>query len=193
MQTMPKLKFPAGSLLAAMLGTQAPVDVRRAAQRLRAEAAPALAADDGIAGLAHGLAAAEIAHSPAVLDALPPIFWLEAQQAGAEDARGTSGWVVEKKAGGLAARGFAIAAGRDAVPMPQGTVTLPFGPRVQAEDAATAYVRGLVTAISLPEMFAQMGETSPVLLMPAEAPEDEASTLRGFQLSIAIPPDAAPG
>jgi len=193
MRTMPKLKFPTGSLLAAMLGTQAPVDVRRAAQRLRAEAAPALLVDDGIAGLAHGLAAAEIAHSPAVLDALPPIFWLEAQQEGAEDARGAAGWVVEKKGGGLAARGFAIAAGRDAVPMPQGTVTLQFGRRAPAEDAATAYVRGLVTAISLPEMFAQMGESSPVLLMPAETSDEEAGTLRGFQLSVAIPPDAAPG
>lgn len=53
MQEMPRLRFPEGSLLAAMLGEHAPIDVRRAAQRLRAEGAPALAIDNGIAGLEH--------------------------------------------------------------------------------------------------------------------------------------------
>lgn len=192
MQTTPKLKFPGGSLLAAMLGPQAPVDVRRAAQRLRGEGAAALMVDDSIAGLAHGLAAAEISHSPAVLDVLPPLFWLEAHQDGADGTHGASGWVIEKKGGGLALRGFGIAAGRDAVPMPQGHSTLPFGARTQAEDGADAYVRGLITAISLPGMFSQMGESSPVLLMPAEASDGDAGILRGFQLSVAMPPDAAP-
>jgi hypothetical protein len=42
-------------------------------------------------------------------------------------------------------------------------------------------------------MMAQMGETSPVLVMPADASDQDARLLRGFRLSVAIPPDAAPG
>ena len=71
MQEMPRLRFPEGSLLAAMLGEHAPIDLRRAARRLRAEGAPALAIDDGIAGLASGLAFSGVSRSPAVLDVLP--------------------------------------------------------------------------------------------------------------------------
>jgi hypothetical protein len=76
---MSKVKFPEGSLLAAMLNNQTPVDVRRAARRLRAEGAPALVVDDEIAALADGLSVSEVSRSPAVLDVLPPLFWLEAQ------------------------------------------------------------------------------------------------------------------
>ena len=187
MQERPNPRFPEGSLLAAMFGGHAPVDVRRAARRLRAEGAPALAIDDDIAGLARGLASSEVSRSPAVLDVLPPLFWLEAQ-----GEEGISGWVVEKKRGGLAVRGFSIASGHDAVPEPQGTATLAFGAAAQGDDQGTGYVRGLVTAISLPEMLSQMGESSPVVLMPADASEQDASFLRGFRLSVAISPDSVP-
>lgn len=190
MQETPRLKFPGGSLLAAMSGPQAPVEVRRAARRLRAEGAPALAADGDIARLAQGLAFSEVSRSPAVLDALPPLFWLEAQRE--DGAQGTGGWVVEKKQGGLAVRGFSIAPGPEAVPEPGGTRTVAFGAGAREEDEETRYVRGLVTAVSLPEMLAQMGESSPVVLMPAEPSEQDADFLRGFRLSVAMSPDSAP-
>jgi hypothetical protein len=189
MASMPRIKFPPGSLLAAMLGEQAPVDARRAARRLRSEGAPAVAVDEDIAGLARGLADSEVSRAPAVLDALPPLFWLEAPRQ--EPAGALAGWAVEKKPAGLAARGFRIAAGRDAVPEPQGTTAVAFG-TAAAEDAETRLLRGLVAAIGLPEMLAQMGESSPILLLPAEAGAEEASLLRGFRLSVATTPEAAP-
>jgi hypothetical protein len=192
MQEMPRLRFPEGSLLVAMLGEHAPMDVRRAARRLRAEGAPALAIDDDIAGLARGLAFSEVSCSPAVLDALPPLFWLEAHREDGSRARGISGWVMEKKRGGLAVRGFSIVFGHEAVPEPEGTATVPFGACTQEEDEETRYVRGLVTAISLPEMLSQMGESSPVVLMPADPSDRDVSVLRGFRLSVAISPDSAP-
>jgi hypothetical protein len=192
MQGMLKSRFPGGSLLVAMLGEHAPMDVRRAAQRLRAEGAPALAIDDDIAGLARGLASSEVSRSPAMLDILPPLFWLEARREDGSGVRGISGWVVEKKRGGLAVRGFSIAPGHDAVPEPEGAATVLFGAGAQEEDGETRYVRGLVTAICLPEMLAQMGESSPVVLMPADAPDQDARLLRGFRLSVAISPDSAP-
>jgi hypothetical protein len=192
MQGRPRLKFPADSLLAAMLGEDAPMDIRRAARRLRAEGAPALAIDDDIAGLACGLAVSEVARSPAVLDVLPPLFWLEAHREDGSGAHGIGGWVVEKKRGGLAVRGFSIASGPEAVPEPKGTATVPFDAGVQRDDEETSYVRGLVTAISLPEMLSQMGESSPVVLMPADASDQDASLLRGFRLAVAISPDSAP-
>jgi hypothetical protein len=175
-----------------MLGEHAPMDVRRAARRLRAEGAPALAIDDDIADLARGLALTEVSRSPAVLDVLPPLFWLEAQREDGSGARGTGGWVMEKKSGGLAVRGFSIAFGHEAVPEPEGTAAVPFGAGTQEEDEETRYVRGLVAAISLPEMLSQMGESSPVVLMPADASDQEASVLRGFRLSVAISPGSAP-
>ena len=189
MREMPKLRYPEHSLLAAMFGEHAPVDVRRAARRLRSEGAPALAINDDIAALARGLAASEVSRSPAVLDALPPLFWLEAQQ---EDGSGVRGWIVEKKRDGFTIRGFSIALGPAAIPEPEGTRTLSYGPGVQEEDEETRSVRGLLTAISLPEMMSQMGESSPVTLIPADAPEQDASSLRGFRLSLALSPDAAP-
>jgi hypothetical protein len=192
MPDTPRPKFPGGSLLAAMLGGHAPVDLRRAAQRLRAEGAPALAVYDDIAGLAGGLAASDVSRSPAVLDALPPLFWLEAQSPGGPGTPEARGWVVEKKPGGLAVRGFRVAPGHDAVPEPDGAATVPFGPGAQEDDEQTRRVRGLVTAIALPEMLAQMGESSPVVLMPADAPAEAAGVLRGFRLSIAVPPEALP-
>jgi len=192
MQGMPRMRFPGGSLLVAMLSEHAPMDVRRAARRLRAEGAPVLAIDDDIAGLARGLAFSEVSCSPAVLDVLPPLFWLEAQREDGSGARGIGGWVVEKKQGRLAVRGFSIASDHEAVPEPEGSATVPFGAGAQEEDEQTRYVRGLVTAISLPEMLSQMGESSPVVLMPAEASDQDASFLRGFRLSVAISPDSAP-
>jgi len=192
MQGMPRLRFPEGSLLVAMLGEHAPMDVRRAARHLRAEGAPALAIGDDIAGLARELAFSEVSRSPAVLDVLPPLFWLEAQREDGSNPRGIGGWVVEKKRGGLAIRGFSIACGHEAVPESEGTMTVSFGAAAQEEDEETRTVRGLVTAISLPEMLSQMGESSPVLLMPADAPDRDANVLRGFRLSVAISPDAAP-
>jgi hypothetical protein len=193
MRDMQRLRFPEGSLLVAMLGEHAPVDVRRAARRLRAEGAPALAVDDDVAGLARGLALSEVSRSPAVLDVLPPLFWLEAQREDGSGARGISGWVGEKKRGGLAVRGFSIASGHEAVPKPEGAATVPFGAGAQEEeDEATLYVRGLVTAISLPELLSQMGESPPVVLMPADASDRDASFLRGFRLSVAISTDALP-
>lgn len=194
MQEMPRsrLRFPEDSLLVAMLGEHAPMDVRRAALRLRAEGTPALVIDDDIAGLARGLAFSEVSRSPAVLDVLPPLFWLEAQREDGSGARGIGGWVVEKKRGGLAVRGFSIAVGHEAMPEPEGASTVSFGAGAQEEDKETRYVRGLVTAISLPEMMSQMGESSPVVLMPADASDRDASFLRGFRLSVAISPDAAP-
>jgi hypothetical protein len=190
MQGMPRSKFPGGSLLAAILGEQAPMDVRRAARRLRAEGAPALAVDDEIAGLANGLALAEVSRSPAVLDVLPPLFWLEAPWEDGSGARGIRGWIVEKKRGGLAIRGFNIAPGPDVEPGE--TTALPFDATVPEEDEATRYARGLVTVVSLPGMLAQMGESSPVLLMPAEASDQDAGVLRGCRLSVAISPASAP-
>ncbi|WP_159998373.1 hypothetical protein [Roseomonas sp. 18066] len=189
MQQRERVKFPGGSLLAALLGEQAPIEARRAARRLRAESAPALAIDDDIADLARGLAAAEVARAAAVLDVLPPLFWIELAQ-----GEGLAGWVVEKKRGGIAVRGFSLAAGAAAVPALEGADTLPFGGAAEAEEAeATRHLRGLVTAIALPEMLAQMGESAPVLLLPAEASAAEASLLRGFRLSVAMAPDSAPG
>jgi hypothetical protein len=192
MHDMPKIRFPGGSLLAAMLGDRAPVDVRRAARRLRSEGAPALAVDDDIAGLARGLASSEVSRSPAVLDVLPPLFWLEAQGEDEAGMRRTNGWVVERKPGMVAVRSFGIAAGHEAVPEAAGAATVPFGAALRQEDEETRTVRGLITAISLPEMLSQMGESSPVLLMPADAREEDASVLRGFRLSMAISPDSAP-
>jgi len=192
MREMPRSSFPEGSLLVAMLGEHASIDIRRAARRLRAEGAPALAIDKDIAGLACQLAFSEVSHSPAVLDVLPPLFWLEAQREDGSGTRGIRGWVVEKKLGGLAARGFSIAFGHEAVPEPVGTATVSFGARPQKEDEETRCVRGLVTVVSLPEMMSQMGESSPVGLIPADASDREASFLRGFRLSVAISPDAVP-
>ncbi|WP_131829649.1 hypothetical protein [Teichococcus deserti] len=183
---MPKPNFPLGTLLAALLGPEAPVELRRAAQRLRAEAAPALVIEADIAALAEGLATTEVARSPAVADALPPLFWIEARQ-----ATRTLGWVIEKKRGGLAARGFALADGAGALPEAAETTPLPFG-AAAAEDPATAWLRGLVTAVALPEMLAQMGEASPVLLLPAEPRPADRSLLRGLRLSLAMSPEAAP-
>ncbi|MCR0983078.1 hypothetical protein [Roseomonas populi] len=191
---MPRPRFPEGSLLAAMLGGNAPMDVRRAAQRLRAEGAPALAADGEVAGLARGLALSEVSRSPAVLEALPPLFWIEMpwEEDGLGDP-GTRGWVVEKKGGGLTARAFGIAPGQEALPEPEGSTTVSFGPGTRQEDDETSILRGLVTAISLPEILSQMGESSPVALMPADASERDASVLRGFRLSVATSPDSVQG
>lgn len=194
--------FPAGSLLAALLGGEAPVEARRAARRLRAEGAPALAADAEIAALADGLAGTGVAHSPAVLDALPPLFWIEApeEMAGAEmagaEVEGAAplrGWVVEKRGDGLAARGFSLAAGAAALPEPAGDTALAFGGHPVPEAAAARALRGLAAAVALPEMLAQMGESSPVLLLPAEAPAEDALLLRGLRLSVALARDSAPG
>ncbi|MBO1077332.1 hypothetical protein [Roseomonas marmotae] len=189
MSEMPKLRFPEASLLVAMLSGHAPVDVRRAAQRLRAEGASAVAIGDDIVGLARGLALSEVSRSPAVLDVLPPLFWLEARR---NDGPGIRGWVVEKKRGAVSIRGFSSASGHETAPEPEGTATVPFGAGAQEEDEGIRYVRGLVTLISLPEMLSQMGESSPIMLMPAHASEQDASLLRGFRLSMAISPDAAP-
>lgn len=192
MQERQRMRFPEGSLLAAMLGEGAPVDVRRAARRLRAEAAPALAVDSDIAALAAGLATSEIARSPAVLEVLPPLFWLETRREDGLGAGGLQGWVVEKKQNGLAARGFGIAPGAEAVPEPEGATTLSFGSGTGEEDEGTRTLRGLLTAISLPELLSQMGESSPILLLPADAPGQEEGSLRGFRLSVAVSPDSAP-
>ena len=175
-----------------MLGEHAPRDVRRAAQRLRAEGTPALAVDDDIAGLARGLASSDLSRSSAVLDVLPPLFWLEAHREGGSGPRGRGGWVVEKKRGGLAVRRFSIAFGPEVMPEPEGTNTVPFGAGAQEDDEVTRYVRGLVTAISLPELLSQMGESPPVMLMPADASDRDVSSLRGFRLSMAISPGSAP-
>jgi len=192
MRGTPKAGFPEGSLLAAMLGGEAPTDVRRAAQRLRAEGAPALAIDDEMAGLARGLALSEVARSPAVLEALPPLFWVEARREGLPGPGGTGGWVVEKKGGGLSARGFGIGPGPGALPEPQGVVTVAYAAQAREEDEEARAVRGLVAAVGLPEILAEMGEASPILLMPAEAADGEAGLLRGFRLSVAISPESAP-
>ena len=192
MREMPRLRFPEGSLLVAMLGEHAPIDVRRAAQRLRAEGAPALAIDDDVAGLASGLAFSDVSRSPAVLDVLPPLFWLEARREDGPGTRRLSGWILQNKPGCLAVRGFSIAFGHEAVPEPEGAATLPFGAAAQEEDKDTHYVRGLVTAVSLPEMLSQMGESSPVVLMPTDASDKDARVLRGFRLSVAISPASAP-
>ena len=192
MQEMAKAAYPGGSLLAALLGPQAAVDLRRAVQRLRAEGAPAVAVEPDIAGLATGLGGAEIARSPAVLEALPPLFWVEAVREAPGGASRIEGWVLEKKPAGLAARGFSIADNPTAEPERGDSLTLPFTEGRQPEPAETGYLRGLVTAIGLPEMLAQMGESSPVLLLPATPPLAEASLLRGLRLSVALSPDAAP-
>lgn len=188
-----KPRFPGNGLLVAMLGAHAPVDVRRAAQRLRAEGAPTLAVYDDVAALARGLALSEVSRSPAVLDALPPLFWFEARWEDESGTRGLRGWVAEKKGRGLAVRGFSVAPGRDAVPDATGTATVPFGPGAREEDEETQRVRGLAAAIGLPEMLSQMGESSPILLMPADASDQEAVLLRGFRLSVAMSPDSVPG
>ena len=192
MQGMPRLKFPEGSLLAAILGEHAPMDLRRAARRLRAEGAPALAVDDEIAALAPGLATAEVARSPAILDGLPPLFWLEAPWEDGAGAGRIRGWIVEKKRGGLAIRGFSIASHPEADPEPGESATLRFDATAAEEDEATRYARGLVTAVSLPGMLSQMGESSPVLLMPADASGQDVALLRGCRLSVAISPASAP-
>lgn len=192
MQGMPRLRFPEGSLLLAMLGEHASIDVRRAAQRLRAEGVPAVAIDGDIAGLARDLASSEVSNSPAVLDVLPPLFWLETRREDRFDTRGLSGWIVEKKRGGLAVRGFSVTVGPEAVPKPEGSATVLFGAGAQEKGEETRFVRGLVTAVALPEMLSQMGESSPVVLMPAEASDQDARLLRGFRLSIAISPDSVP-
>lgn len=189
MRERPRQDFPEGSLLGAMLGERAPVDVRRAAQRLRAEGAPVVAVSDGIAALARGLALSEVSRSPAVLEALPPLFWVEARR---EDGDGgIGGWVVQKKGAGLALRGFGIAPGDEAVPEAEGTDAVPFGPPAAGESEAARIARGLVAAIALPEMLAEMGESSPVMLLTAEAPELDAGALRGLRLSVAVSPDEA--
>ncbi|WP_198381063.1 hypothetical protein [Roseomonas sp. KE2513] len=175
-----------------MLGEHAPVEARRAARRLRAEGAPAAAIDDSIADLARGLALSEVSHSPAVLDALPPLFWLEARPEDAAGNGGIGGWVVERKRGGLAIRAFSIGAGREAVPEAEGTATLPFGADTPEEGDGIRYVRGLVTAVGLPGVLAEIGESSPVVVMPADPSEGEAGLLRGFRLSVVMSPDAAP-
>lgn len=188
---MPKISFPGGSLLAAMLGEAAPLEARRAIRRLRAEAAPALAIDSEVAGMALGLAATEAARSAAVLAVVPPLFWLEARRAG--DAGGVDGWIVETKRDGLAVRGFGIDDGAQAVPEPSGALLVPFGIAESPEDAPTLYLRGLLTAASLPELLSQMGESSPIMLLAADASAQDVGILRGLKLLVAIPPEAAPG
>lgn len=174
-----RMAFPPGSLLATLSGEGAPIELRRAARRLRAEAAPALLVEADIAALAAGLAAADIAFSPAVPDGLPPLFWVEA---------GAMGWIVERKGRGLAARRFAFGAG--ASPEMEGAETLAFPGTAQAEAAPA--LRGLVAVVSLPGLLAQMGEASPILLMPAVATAEEAPLLKGLRLSVAISPESAP-
>jgi hypothetical protein len=191
-QRIPKPYFPPNSLLVAMLSGPAQLEARRAARRLRAEGAPAVSADSDIIALARGLADSEISRSPAVLEAVPPLFWLEAEREGLGGDRTIQGWVVEKKQGVLIAKGFQLPAGIDATPEAEDTLTLVFGSRPSDEDDETRYVRGLVAAICLPEVMAQMGESSPVALLPAEAQENEASALRGFRLSVAMSPASVP-
>ncbi|WP_338661125.1 hypothetical protein VQH23_12835 [Pararoseomonas sp. SCSIO 73927] len=189
------MTFPEGSLLASILGGEAPVEVRRAAQRLRAEGAPALAVSDDVASLAGQLAASEVSRSPAVLDALPPLFWIEARPVhGSADGPvvpGIHGWLVEKKRDGLAARRFGTAAGDEGAPGPAGATTVSFGAGAQDADEEARTVRGLVTAVCLPEMLSQMGELSPVAVLPADAPEGDAGRLRNFRLSVAVSAEAA--
>jgi hypothetical protein len=72
------------------------------------------------------------------------------------------------------------------MPDPEDSATVPFGAGAQEDDEETRFVRGLVTAISLPEMLSQMRESSPVVLMPADASHQDARLLRGFRLSVAI-------
>jgi hypothetical protein len=151
-----------------------------------------VSADGDIIGLARSLAASEISRSPAILEAVPPLFWLEAGRESIVGDRTIQGWVVEKKPGVLVAKGFHIPAGMDATPEAGDTLTLVFGSSPPDEDDETRYVRGLVAAICLPEVMAQMGESSPVALLPAEAPENEASALRGFRLSVAMSPASVP-
>ncbi|KAA2212023.1 hypothetical protein [Teichococcus oryzae] len=190
---MPRPRFPASSLLVAMLGEQAPADIRRVARRLRSEGAPALWVDNEIAGLARGLTRSEVSRSPAVPDALPPLFWLEAQRDDQPGAGRIVGWVVEKKQqGGLALKGFSIAIRPEAAPEPEGMATIPFGVDAREEDEDTCFARGLITAISLPEMLSQMGEGSPVVLLPADPSEAETGILRGLRLSVATSPDSVP-
>jgi hypothetical protein len=189
---MSKARDPEGSLLAAMLGEHAPPDVRRTARRIRAEGAPAVAVDARIAALARGLSSSEVSHSPAVVDVLPPLFWIEAQREGGAGVHGVAGWLVERKGTSLAVRGFDVLMLPEAVPDPRGTATLAF-PGIRDDDGEISYVRGLIAAVSLPELLAQMGEAAPVLVLPADALAGDAGLLRGIRLSVAIPPDAAPG
>lgn len=187
MQDKPKPSFPRGSLLASMFGEGVPIETRRAARRLRAEGVPAVAADDEIVGLAAGLAASEISRLPVVIGSLPPLFWLEATQEGASGAPCLRGWAVEKKRGGLVAKGFRLLADQGALPEAGEVLTLRFGTDLQdQEDDESRLVRGLVSAVCLPEMMAEMGENSPVAVLPAEAPEADADALRGFRLSVAM-------
>lgn len=193
MPGMVRARFREGSLLIAMLGEHAPMEVRRAARRLRSEGAPAVAVDDEVAELARGLAASEVSRSPAVLDVLPWLFWIEAQRGDRAGAHGTVGWIVEKKGASLTVRGFDVAAEAGALPEPRGTATLTFGQAIAEEGEELCYARGLIASIALPEVLAQMGEASPVLVLPAEPCVGDASLVRGIRLSVAIPPDAAPG
>ncbi|MDQ1081684.1 hypothetical protein [Pseudoroseomonas cervicalis] len=186
-------RFPQDSLLAALLGEAAPRDLRRAAQRLRAEGGHAVAVEEEIAGLAQGLAQSEVSRSPAVAEALPPIFWMEMREEDAAGQERRQGWLVERRPNGFSARQFRIAGGAEAVPEALDSALLTFGAAPAAEDAETRRLRGLVTALGLPELLAQMGESSPILLLPAEAPGAAAGLLRGLRLSIATTPEAAPG
>ncbi len=181
-----RTSFPRGSLLAALLGEGVPVDLRRAARRLRAEGAPALAVDEDVAELARGLAGSEVSRSPAVADALPPLFWIEAEREGQPGAR--RGWIVEKREG-LSARGFGLAAGAAAVPETLEALTLRFDGGTGEEDEPTRLVRGLLAVVALPDMMAQMGEGSPVVLVPAE---EEQGALRGMRLSVAMSVESLP-
>ncbi|WP_338661289.1 hypothetical protein VQH23_13685 [Pararoseomonas sp. SCSIO 73927] len=189
MRTAPRPTFPEGSLLSAMVGEHAPMDVRRAARRLRSEGAPAVAVDDEIAALARGLGTSDVSRSPAVLDVLPPLFWIEARR---ENDAGSVGWVAEKKGASLSIRGFEVASDPTAVPELRGAATLAFGAGIQEEDEEIRYARGLIAAIALPEVLAGMGEASPVLVLPADPSAGDAGILRGIRLSVALPPDAAP-
>ncbi|MCQ4158688.1 hypothetical protein NON00_01940 [Roseomonas sp. GC11] len=181
---MSRMIFPEGSLLAALSGPEAPPEGRRLARHLRAEGAPAVAIGPGIIALAEGLALSEVAHSPAVPEALPPLCWIEAGPV--EGAGALAGWVVERRGDGLAARGF----GRDLGP-PE-AILLAFSGRRREEEPAVRRLRGLATALSLPGVMAEMGESAPILLMPAEAAGPEATLLRGLRLSLALLRDAVP-
>lgn len=187
---MSTARFPEASLLAAMLDEGAPVEARRAARRLRAEGAPALAVEPDIAALARGLAGSEVSHNPALPEGLPPLFWIEAE---ADEAGGRQGWVVESRPEGLAARGFGLAAATDAVPEPGVPLRLRFeGAAPAGEEAEARRLRGLVAAAGLPGLLAQMGESAPLLLLPATPPPAAAARLRGLRLSVLLSPEAAP-
>ncbi|MFC3123795.1 hypothetical protein ACFOD4_01875 [Pseudoroseomonas globiformis] len=191
MQTNARPRFPENSLLAAMLNESAPHEARRALRRLRAEGAPAVAVEGDVTVLAGGLASSTVSQSPAVLDGLPPLFWLEAPRGHVPDQGGRSGWIVEGKPNGLVARRFGIAADSQALPEPEGIWTVRFGSDME-EDQETPVLRGLITAVSLPDMLSRMGEASPIVLMPAEAPDAHAGFLRGWRLLVALSSDSIP-